>query len=88
MRRELKDELGIETHAVERLLDFSHRYPDRIVRLEVFRVLGYSGEVRACEEQPLRWVAAQELETIGLLPADLPIVAVLSRSADRTRRFL
>ena len=86
LRRELQEELGIEIHGVEPVASFSHRYPDRVIRLQAFRVLDYSGEVRACEGQPLQWVAVDALNTVGLLPADAPVVDALSRSADRISR--
>ena len=86
LRRELKEELGIDVSDVEPLAGFRHHYPDRIVNLEAFRVLEYSGEVRACEQQPLQWVTPGALRTVGLLPADEPIVDALSRSASRIPR--
>jgi hypothetical protein len=40
----------------------------------------WSGRVRACDGQALRWVTVSELESVTLLPADGPIVdAVVAR---------
>jgi len=79
LERELREELGIDVLEAESLLAYSHRYPDRDVRLHVFRVTHWSGEPAGLEDQPLRWVAVEQLLEAGLLPADEPIVAALSR---------
>jgi 8-oxo-dGTP diphosphatase len=74
LRRELDEELGIEVLEAEPVLVLEHDYPDKRVRLDVWRVLRYRGEVRAREGQPLRWVTATECRELPLLPADWPIV--------------
>ena len=47
------------------------------MRLDVWWVLAYRGEVKAREGQTLRWVDVDELERAELLPADAPIVAAI-----------
>lgn len=88
LRRELREELGIDALAITPLVDYRHDYPERRVHLHVFRVTAHAGEPHAREDQPLQWVAVDELMQAGLLPADAPIVDALrvSKSADRTRR--
>ena len=77
LRRELGEELGIEVLAAEPWLELVHDYPDKRVRLDVWRVLKYSGVVTAREAQLLDWVSADRLAALPLLPADVPIVAAL-----------
>jgi 8-oxo-dGTP diphosphatase len=77
LRRELREELGIELIDAAPLLDYRHRYPARVVRLDVWRVLRFRGEPAGLEGQALRWAAPAELVATGLLEADLPIVAAL-----------
>ncbi len=77
LRRELREELGIEVIDAAPLIDYRHHYPARIVRLDVWRVLRYTGVPRGCEGQPLRWEAPSRLLAHGLLEADRPIVAAL-----------
>ena len=77
LRRELDEELGIDVQAAEPLVELVHDYPDRTVTLDVWRVLRYGGEPHARERQELRWVSLDELGTIGLLPADEPILTAL-----------
>ena len=74
LRRELREELGIEVSAAAPLLNVSHRYPHREVRLHVFEVTAWQGEPTGCEGQPLRWVAPDELLAHAFPAANLPIV--------------
>jgi 8-oxo-dGTP diphosphatase len=77
LERELDEELGIVVEGAEPFMFIEHAYEDRQVALEIFRVLAFRGEPRSREGQVLRWVALTELEKIGLLEADRPIVAKL-----------
>ena len=77
LRRELKEELGIEVQTAYRLLRFSHRYPEREVELDVWRITAWQGEPHAREGQNLEWVLPEELRDWQLLPADEPIVVAL-----------
>jgi 8-oxo-dGTP diphosphatase len=72
--RELEEELGIEVLEAEPLLELEHEYPDKRVRLDVWRVLRYCGDVSPREGQTLRWVTAAECAELPLLEADWPIV--------------
>jgi 8-oxo-dGTP diphosphatase len=77
--RELSEEIGIEVRSADELLTYDHEYPDRIVRLHVWRVTDYAGRPSGMENQPLRWVAIGDLMVEDLLPADEPIVAALQQ---------
>ena len=80
--RELDEELGVTVDAAEPCLTLVHPYPGKRVRLDVWRVTRFSGTPEPREGQELRWLRASELESIGLLPADRPIVEWL-RSLER-----
>ena len=89
LRRELEEELGIEVVDAEPWLELVHDYPDKRILLDVWRVLEYRGVVTARENQPLAWVAPDDLAALPLLAADLPIIAALQeeaaeRAAERT----
>ena len=75
--RELAEELGIEVQDASPLLELSHSYPEKRVRLDVWFVARYAGKPEGLEGQPLKWVAVDELLDVGLLPADAPIVRAL-----------
>jgi 8-oxo-dGTP diphosphatase len=85
LRRELHEELGIDVQHAEALLELVHDYPDKRVRLDVWRVVRYEGEPSSREGQELRWVPAAELEGLPLLAADAPIVAALERQQTASR---
>lgn len=74
LKRELKEELGIDVQHAEPLLELVHDYPDKRVRLDVWLVRAYSGEVIAREGQALKWASVAECRELPLLEADAPIL--------------
>ncbi len=77
LRRELREEIGIEVLSARPLISYRHVYPERTVLLDVWTVTRHAGEPRALEGQPLRWEAVDRLLDAGLLDADRPIVEAL-----------
>ncbi len=73
-----REELGIDVCTAEPLLEIVHEYPDKTVRLDVWRVLDYRGVPQPKEGQELRWGALAQLEQLQFLPADRPILAALA----------
>lgn len=82
--RELLEELGIAVTEARPLLDIRHDYPDKSVRLDVWLVTGFDGEAHGAEGQPVRWVAAAELDEYAFPAANAPIV----RAAQLPERYL
>ena len=76
--RELREELGVEVHAAERLIRYSHAYPERIVWLDMWIVTRWSGEPRGLDGQGLKWVRVTELQGEDILEADRPIIEALN----------
>jgi 8-oxo-dGTP diphosphatase len=85
LRRELDEELGIEVLEAAPWFELVHDYPDKSVRLDIWRVRRYDGEVAAREGQALRWVTLEELAALTLLEADWPIVERLGGSPTLSR---
>jgi 8-oxo-dGTP diphosphatase len=77
LRRELREELGIEVDRCERLGAVRHRYPDREVDLALWLVPRFRGTPAGIEGQALRWLPAAALETADLLEADLPLLPLI-----------
>jgi len=75
--RELREELGVEIVRAARLLELTHTYPDRQVRLDFWWIDRWRGEPEPMEGQALRWVTGPELGAADLLPADGPVVAAI-----------
>jgi 8-oxo-dGTP diphosphatase len=72
LRRELTEELGIDTEIGAQIHDIVHAYPDRDVRLFFFEAKILSGEPRKLEVADLRWVTLDELMNYQFPEADLP----------------
>jgi 8-oxo-dGTP diphosphatase len=82
LKRELQEELGVDVIDASPLIAYEHGYTDRRVFLDLWLVSRYTGEPRSVEGQPLQWVTLDELETVGLLEADRPMIPAL-RNARR-----
>ncbi len=74
LRRELREELGIETIQARPLIDIRHDYPDKSIRLDVWLVEEFSGNAHGAEGQPVRWVQSAELAQFEFPAANRPIV--------------
>ena len=86
LERELREELGIVVLDAEFMAELTHRYPDRRVRLELWRVDRFKGEPSAREGQALTWAPPENLLALPLLPADRPLAEeLLARAANTTR---
>ena len=82
LERELREELGIVVLSAEFVAELTHRYPERYVHLEFWRVERFRGEPVAREGQSLAWVAPENLMALPLLPADQPLVEALSAQGE------
>jgi 8-oxo-dGTP diphosphatase len=74
LARELEEELGITPTVSHPLIRIAHDYPDKQVLLDVWQVSAFAGEPHGREQQPLRWVAPQELPAFAFPAANLPII--------------
>ncbi len=75
--REMDEELDIQITEHRPLIRIRHDYQDRRVLLDVHLVTNWQGEPRGVENQPLRWVAARDLEQYAMPAADIPIIRAL-----------
>jgi 8-oxo-dGTP diphosphatase len=77
LARELREELGVETHAAERLMRYKVEYPGRVIWLDMWIVSEWSGVPAGLDGQALRWVEPARLPHEDILEADQPIVEAL-----------
>lgn len=79
LRRELREELGVDGEIGARVAEVVHAYEDFDVRLVLYEArLG--GEPRAIDVAEIRWFPREALEGLPMPPADRPLVeAVLRR---------
>jgi 8-oxo-dGTP diphosphatase len=76
LRRELVEELGVGSRVGDLILETSHDYPDRTVRLYFYRC-EIDGEPRALLKQTIRWARRSELEALAFPPADAALIRML-----------
>lgn len=74
LRRELKEELGIDAGEFLPLIQIQHDYPDKSVFLDVWEVSDFVGEPCGMEGQQVKWVNQQALSEYEFPAANLPIV--------------
>ena len=79
LKRELREELAIEVKLAQRLIAYTHHYPDRSVLLDLWHVIKYEGTPSSAEGQPIKWVSVGNLEAEGLLDADRPMIEPLKK---------
>jgi 8-oxo-dGTP diphosphatase len=75
--RELREELGVDTRAAERLMRYRVEYPGRVIWLDMWIVTDWSGTPSGRDGQALKWVEPARLPGEDILEADQPIVAAL-----------
>ncbi|HSP98168.1 MAG TPA: (deoxy)nucleoside triphosphate pyrophosphohydrolase [Candidatus Dormibacteraeota bacterium] len=78
LRRELREELGIEAEVGAELWQSTHTYPGRLpVALVFFRVDRFAGEPRNLVFADIRWVDLAGLAALDFLAADRELIARL-----------
>jgi 8-oxo-dGTP diphosphatase len=80
--RELSEELGITVDVadLEPLAFASHTYDDFHLVMPLFDCIKWTGTPTAREGQVLAWVAAENLDTYDMPPADIPLIEPLRRA--------
>jgi 8-oxo-dGTP diphosphatase len=82
LRREIREELGVE---IERALPWITRvfpYPHATVRLHFHRVLSWRGEPAALEHDALSWQRPESVSVEPMLPANGPVLKGLTLPAE------
>jgi mutator protein MutT len=74
LKRELHEEVGVETEIGDEIHRIVHPYPDRDVRLYFFEARILSGEPQKLEVADLRWVTTDELMNYQFPEADRPLL--------------
>ncbi|MBI5776947.1 MAG: 8-oxo-dGTP diphosphatase MutT [Nitrospirae bacterium] len=77
LRRELREELGIDVTAPVQFRVIRHEYREKTVELHFFRCAIGGGEVKSLECEEFRWVAPEDLSSYEFPPADRPLIEAL-----------
>jgi mutator protein MutT len=83
LRRELREELGIEISEPVPFQIVRHAYPEKTVELHFFRCSIKDGHPLPVGCDALQWVPPAELARVPLPPADLPLVNALQGEGPR-----
>jgi 8-oxo-dGTP diphosphatase len=76
--RELKEELGLDTHVGEELLATTHVYAERSVELHFFLCVAI-GEPSPQLGQEMLWAQPADLKHLPFPPADTELIAMLTK---------
>ena len=79
LKRELREELGIDVAVHDIYAVGHHVYPEREVILLVFEATHVSGKPRCIGVKNFEWLTAAEVIELDLPPADEPVIARLRR---------
>jgi len=79
LRRELREELGVEATIGAEVLSTTHEYPERSVELH-FIGCTLRGDPSPQLGQQMRWVAREELRSLEFPPADGELIELLCES--------
>lgn len=77
LRRELKEEIGIDPHQLHPWISRIFHYSHATVKLNFFKVLGWDGDPEGLENQELAWQDPFDISVSPLLPANEPILRAL-----------
>jgi len=77
LRRELHEELGITVQQAYPWITRIFTYPHATVRLNFFRVTGWTGELQPCEGQQFSWQRFPQISVAPLLPANVSVLRAL-----------
>ena len=78
LQRELHEELGIDVLGAQYICHIQHDYPCLKVDIEFYLVTNWRGNPISVEGQQIKWVKSETLDKQNLLPADAPVIKILS----------
>jgi 8-oxo-dGTP diphosphatase len=82
LRREIREELGVELEAAVPWITRVFTYPHATVRLHFYRVLAWRGQLAALEHDALSWERPESVSVAPLLPANGPVLRALTLPAE------
>lgn len=74
LRRELREELGIDTEVGPLYADLTHTYPTRTVHLRFYLCRLSAGEPRPIQCAAVAWIGRDQLEAHEFPPADAELL--------------
>ena len=84
LKRELREELGIDASVGQPLTATTHQYPSFSVTLYPFICKIISGDITLHEHSAMVWLPVEELHTLDWCEADWPVIEECQKQFDRT----
>ena len=78
LKRELKEELNIETVIGDFICSNTHDYGDFKIDLHLYEVKSFSGNIIKSEHEDIKWISKVEFDNYKFAPADIPIIEKLN----------
>lgn len=82
LRRELREELGVDVEVKELIETLQHDYPEKSVRLKFFRCMLSTGDPSPMGCDAVAWVTAAQLAEYAFPEADLRLLGKLRASPE------
>ena len=77
LARELMEELNLETQVLDHFCDSVYHYDKGSINLLAYRVQILGGQMKLSVHDQVDWFKPQEMLTLNLAPADIPIATRL-----------
>jgi len=77
LKREIREELGIEIRAEKRILSVRHEYETKWITLHVFHCTDLKGQPETLDGQVVKWVRPNDLPKYTFPPPDLEVIEFL-----------
>ena len=78
LRRELREELGIDVEVQEQVADVIYAYPELSVHLTLYSAVVVHGTPQLLEHSELRWITLAEAGDYEFCPADAQMLRTLN----------
>ena len=85
--RECREELAVVLDVGDEFMDVTHEYPDLTVHLTLFEARIRSGEPTLVEHAAMKWITAEETDSLDFCPADTVILERLRAFAGQADVF-
>jgi len=82
LTRELSEEVGLVVTCAKPMVKLEHDYGDKMVILDVWHVISFSGVATGLEGQIVQWVTKTDLVNFEFPAANKPIVAAILATVD------
>ena len=79
LKREIREELDTEVAVGKEIGQIEYDYPDFHLSMKCYWCTVLSGSLTLKEHEAARWLAPEELDSVGWLPADWQLLPVLRR---------